>query len=65
MNDKNTYVRPLTRGELRDKLKDGIKCEVATFTAEFTAFMLRGWLKFPNFTVRPSENDGWSVFEKT
>ncbi len=59
------YVRPSTRGELRDKLQAGIPCEVATYVAESTCILLRGWLNFQSFTVRPSENAGWTVFEKT
>jgi hypothetical protein len=61
-----TYARPSTRGELKKMLHDGIPCEVASFVAEMTDIMLRGWLeKFDSFSVRPSENNGWSVFEPT
>lgn len=60
-----TPLRPLTRGELRDCLADGIACEVVTDCAEMTAIMLRGWLKFDAFTVRPSDTPGWSLFEPT
>lgn len=41
----------------------GVPCEVANHVAEMTAVMLRGWLNIATFTVRPSENNGWSVFE--
>ncbi len=57
------YARPKTRGELRDLLKDGIECEVVSSNAEITSVMLRGWLNFESFTVRQSENLGWSIFE--
>jgi hypothetical protein len=57
------YARPKTRGELRDLLKDGIKCEVVSSNAEITEVMLRCWLNFKSFTVRQSENPGWSIFE--
>ncbi len=57
------YARPSTRGELRDLLAAGTPCEVASHVSEMTAVMLSGWLDFPNFTVRQSENTGWSVFE--
>lgn len=57
------WARPATRGELRDKLSDGIVCEVAAHVAEMTVTMLRGWLRFDAFTVRPSDNDGWTLFE--
>ena len=58
------YSRPATRGELRDKIEKGISCEVASYTAEMTTTMLRGWLGCDNFKTYPSENEGWTVFEK-
>jgi hypothetical protein len=57
------WARPATRGELRDRLAAGEACEVAGHVAEMTATMLRGWLQFNGFTVRPSANDGWSLFD--
>ena len=57
------WARPATRGELRDRLCDGVACEVAAHVAEMTATMLRGWLDFDTFTVRPSDNAGWTLFE--
>ncbi len=57
------YVRPKTRGELRDLLLAGVPCEVASHVAEMTTVMLQGWLGVSKFSVRPSENAGWSVFE--
>lgn len=56
-------VRPKTRGELRDKLMAGEKCEVAGDVADITAIMLGGWLNFNNFTVKDSETPGWVIFE--
>ena len=61
----NEYCRPKTRGELRDKLKEGIQCEVASHTAEITSILVQGWLEFNNFSVRPSKNRGWSLFTPT
>lgn len=58
------YIRPKTRGELRDLLKADVACEVVTDVVPMTEILLRGWLQFPYYTVRPSENEGWSVFEK-
>jgi hypothetical protein len=58
------YARPRTRGELRDLLNSGTDCEVVSSVAPMTGIMLMGWLNFPGFVVRPSENEGWSVFEK-
>ena len=57
--------RPKTRGELWDLMLDGVSCEVVTHNAETTAMLLRGWLATLDFTVRPSENEGWSIFEVT
>ena len=59
------YVRPSTRGELRDLLISGVSCEVVTYVASMTAIMLEGWLNFSDFTVHPSENEGWTIFERT
>jgi hypothetical protein len=57
-------VRPHTRGELCQRLREGVACEVVSAVAEMTAIMLRGWLCFDAFSVRASPyNDGWSVFE--
>lgn len=64
MNRSNhQYYRPSTRGELRDQLQAGVPCEVATSMANSTKIMLEGWLEFSDFRTRPSENDGWTVFE--
>ena len=60
---QRVYMRPQTRGELRDKLASGISCEVAGHVASMTVIMLDGWLNFNEYTIRPSENEGWMVFE--
>ena len=57
------YHRPRTRGALRDKLVEGVSCEVVLTSVTFTMILLKGWLEFSAFTVRLSENEGWSVFE--
>ncbi len=65
MNKETTvkeYCRPKTRGELRDKLKDGITCEVAEYVAESTAILLDGWLNFDDFSINNSDNQGWVLF---
>ena len=59
------YARPSTRVELRDMLMSGVSCEVAFSVASMTAHMLIECLDCPNFTFRPSENVGWSIFEGT
>ena len=57
------YVRPKTRGELCDKLKEGIECEVVTSNVETTRMLIDSWLRMDGkYDVRPSENAGWSVF---
>lgn len=62
--DSSGYARPRTRGELRDLLNSGTACEVVSSNVMITAQMLQGWLNFTAFSVRPSENEGWSVFER-
>ena len=57
------YARPRTRGELRDLLLAGVPCEVVSMVAEITVIMLTGWLGVENIKVRPSQNEGWSIFE--
>jgi hypothetical protein len=57
------YARPSTRGELWDLLLDGVQCEVVTSNVEITRHLIDGWLGSLDYKVRPSENEGWSVFE--
>ena len=56
--------RPNTRGELVKKLRDGISCEVVAHNEETTRMLIDGWLNPPPYTVRPSENNGFVVFER-
>jgi hypothetical protein len=63
--NKTDYLRPKTRGELRDYLQLGIKCEVVASNVEITSICLDGWLKFKGqYKTSPSENIGWVVFER-
>lgn len=66
-NDANTLsavFRPKTRGELLNKLKQGIKCEVVASNEEITSICLDGWLKFAGkYKTYPSENVGWVIYE--
>ena len=65
-NEANTLLvfRPKTRGELLDKLKQGIKCEVAASNEEITSICLDGWLKFAGkYKTYPSNNVGWVIYE--
>lgn len=61
------FLRPKTRGELYDALKEGIKCECVTSNVEFTSLALQslnamgcGDVKFKTY---PSKNEGWSIYE--
>jgi len=58
------YHRPKTRGELRDKIKEGIECEVVASNASITTHLLAwfGLWKGKHFNVRQSENPGWVIF---
>jgi hypothetical protein len=56
------FVRPLTRGELAQRLKAGECCEVVGYVEEMTSIMLRGWLDMEDFTVTQSSNPGWVIY---
>jgi hypothetical protein len=56
------YCRPKTRGELRDKLAQGVTCEVVGDNALITSVLLKGWLRFDKFDVKRSKNSGWALF---
>lgn len=58
-----TYYRPSTRGELRDKLLEGVECEVAASASEMTVVMLQNWLNFYGFEVADSPNAGWMLYK--
>lgn len=56
--------RPKTKGELLEKLKQGIKCEVVGYHEEIVNICLDGWLKFENkYKTYASENVGWVIYE--
>jgi hypothetical protein len=66
--DANTVLavvfRPKTRGELLNKLKNGIKCEVVASNEEITSICLDGWMNFAGkYKTYPSENAGWIIYE--
>ena len=63
--EKESYLRPKTRGELRDELKEGVSCEVVSWDAENTSMLIQGWLEFDAFTTKLSHNEGWTVFKPT
>lgn len=50
---------------MKQKLKEGISCEVASHVVEMTEIMLRGWQEFDQFTIHPSDNAGWTLFVPT
>jgi hypothetical protein len=67
-NEANTLLsvvfRPKTLGELLDKLKQGIKCEVVASNEEITSICLDEWLKFAGkYKTYPSENVGRVIYE--
>lgn len=58
-------LRPKTRGELLEALKNNIKCEVIASNEEFTSICLDGWLNFAGkYKTYPSQNFGWVIYEK-
>lgn len=65
------FYRPKTRGELRECLKSGIKCEVAANNEEITTLMLNSLNVMKtdncvvNFKTYTSYNEGWVIYEKT
>ena len=65
MNETGKYPRPKTRGELVNKLREGVACEVAATTAEITSIMLKGFLEFSDFKVMGPVNGGWVLFQPT
>lgn len=65
INPEETFHRPKTRGELLEKLKEGVRCEVVATNMEITNFLLDGWLKFEGkYRTLWSPNRGWVIYEK-
>jgi|WetSurMetagenome_2_1015567.scaffolds.fasta_scaffold498228_1 hypothetical protein len=59
-----SFYRPTTRGELLNKLKSGVKCEVVSTNEEISSICLDGWLNFKGqYKTYLSENIGWTVYE--
>lgn len=63
--EQNDILRPKTRGELLEALKNKLKCEVVASNEETTSMFLRGWLEFDQFKTYPSTNEGWTIYEAT
>lgn len=61
---ESSYLRPRTRGELVRELHAGTPCEVVASNESTTRMLIDGWLRPPPYAVRPSENEGWVVFER-
>jgi len=60
----DSFFRPKTRGELLEKLKQGIKCEVVASNEQITSICLDGWLKFQGrYRTLYSPNRGWIIYE--
>ena len=65
INPKETFHRPKTRGELLEKLKEGVRCEVVASNMEITNLLLDGCLKFEGkYRNLWSPNIGWVIYEK-
>ena len=66
MNQPVIYARPKTRGDLRDNILNGIESEVVTSNVSITQILIDYWLGVKGkYKVRPSENQGWSIFYPT
>lgn len=64
MCKSNNYLRPKTRGELKEALINNIKCEVVETNEEITSLMLDGWLNYKDkYKTYPSINKGWVIYE--
>lgn len=65
--EKGTFVngifRPKTRGELVEKLKEGIECEVEASNEEITTICLKGWLNFHSFEVAFCRDKKWVIYK--
>lgn len=57
------YYRPKTRVELRNKLREGVTCEVASQAVEMTVIMIEGWMGFYEYQTEASPNKGWTIFK--
>ncbi len=52
------HHRPETRGDLKEKLMSGTTCEINERDT-MTVIMLKGWLEFDEFSIQPSDNEGY------
>lgn len=58
-------LRPKTRGELREFILKGCRCEVVTDNVEITNLMLDGWLGMKDrYKTEPSKNEGWTIYTR-
>ena len=64
-NKEVVIFRPVTRGELANRLKAGETCEIPDYGIEMTKLMLKWWLGVDKFTVEASKNDGFVLFIPT
>lgn len=56
------YLRPKTRGELRDSLEKGITCEIDRSNVEITDILLEWWLGCSDYSVVDSPNPGYVLY---
>jgi hypothetical protein len=65
---EETYLRPKTRGELYEKLQEGIECEVVSSQRLITPPMLQSLSIIKKeslkIDIRLSKNIGWDIYKK-
>ena len=66
-SNTNNFLRPKTRGELFNKLKEGIKCEVVASNEEITSICINSLIILNKenleYKTYPSTNFGWVIYE--
>lgn len=64
LNTDVDYFRPITWEQITNNIKDGVPFEIESENRKFICMCLDGFLKMKSkYTVRPSENEGWDVYE--
>jgi hypothetical protein len=65
---EKTYLRPKTRGELYEKLQEGVECEVVSSQRNITPPLLQSLAIIKKesleIDIRFSENIGWDIYKK-
>lgn len=67
IKSKNEILRPKTRGELYDALKNNIRCEIVASNEGITSLLLQSLASLKReeikFQTYQSETEGWVVYE--